>query len=410
MRNLQRIRGHASLLSNSSAAGQPAVPLAPSPPTTICLLKRRELSTATRRDAFPAPSTARLLARRPTVVRSVLLGPSDSRRLVSTRPSPPRRRGIPPFGQYPQSITEVEAADALGGATYTPAASGENLEEVGGLDDWWEDPHHWSESYDPPRPFGPTEAAGDKARLLAGLVRQALLEATAVRAMGKPKDLLKTWAVMSEEAAHGAEGPAAVAGQGDDGLRELAARLLKRLPKNVTMARDSAGAIANAAKLLGGDGQAWTEISLDEDAAFRFAVGCAQTVQWVEACVVLTDAAPGGETDPAAHRTSHPGPQAHGRRHGGRLARCYDSAPEASEARTGTAGQGGGASGAEPEDLQQESDADRQGEDGWALEGDGGRATEEGLAGDGHGTLQQECGGEMDHGQVLKGRRLVAGR
>ncbi|KAK2075229.1 hypothetical protein P8C59_009374 [Phyllachora maydis] len=272
MRNLQRIRGHASLLSNSSAAGQPAVPLAPSPPTTICLLKRRELSTATRRDAFPAPSTARLLARRPTVVRSVLLGPSDSRRLVSTRPSPPRRRGIPPFGQYPQSITEVEAADALGGATYTPAASGENLEEVGGLDDWWEDPHHWSESYDPPRPFGPTEAAGDKARLLAGLVRQALLEATAVRAMGKPKDLLKTWAVMSEEAAHGAEGPAAVAGQGDDGLRELAARLLKRLPKNVTMARDSAGAIANAAKLLGGDGQAWTEISLDEDAAFRFAV------------------------------------------------------------------------------------------------------------------------------------------
>ncbi len=101
---------------------------------------------------------------------------------------------IPTKLVYPRLTTTATAPDKVTDPGYKPAETAEELEEVGGLADWWDEPAHWGSEEGvasvvraaAPR-FGPAEKVTDPA-VLEVLVRRALVEALVVaRFAGKGK-------------------------------------------------------------------------------------------------------------------------------------------------------------------------------------------------------------------------------
>ncbi|KAK4248085.1 hypothetical protein C7999DRAFT_40714 [Corynascus novoguineensis] len=88
---------------------------------------------------------------------------------------------------YPRGIHVVRPAEEVSDPTYTPAESAENLEEVGGLADWWDEPAHWGSEgggaaqyvQTAVRPFGPADKVTDPA-VLEVLGKRAIVEALVV--------------------------------------------------------------------------------------------------------------------------------------------------------------------------------------------------------------------------------------
>lgn len=79
----------------------------------------------------------------------------------------------------PRSMGTAPRPDQIGDSTYEPAESGDGLEEVGGLEGWWENNQHWDQSVEF-RGFGPRHRVTDPA-VLEVLARQAVVEALAVQ-------------------------------------------------------------------------------------------------------------------------------------------------------------------------------------------------------------------------------------
>lgn len=84
---------------------------------------------------------------------------------------------------YPKETRTALRIDDIVDPSYTPATNAEGLEEVGGIDGWWDRPAHWGPSKNYVG-FGPTEKITDPA-VLEALTKQAVVEALAVSAQLK---------------------------------------------------------------------------------------------------------------------------------------------------------------------------------------------------------------------------------
>jgi hypothetical protein len=92
--------------------------------------------------------------------------------------------------RYKRTVAPKEK-EATGG--YTPATSGEGLEEVGGLEGWWDRPGHWGpESVY--TGFAPTTGKATNPAVLEVSVKQAVIEAVSVQQKGKHDMLVEAWA------------------------------------------------------------------------------------------------------------------------------------------------------------------------------------------------------------------------
>ncbi|KJR87760.1 uncharacterized protein SPSK_07589 [Sporothrix schenckii 1099-18] len=109
----------------------------------------------------------------------------------------------------PGAVQVAPLPGQVADSTYTPAESGAGLEEVGGLEGWWEDDRHWDPSLEF-RGFGPRAPVTDPA-VLQVLARQAVSEALAVQQQQPQNAELLT----STAWARGSDGPAALALQFD---------------------------------------------------------------------------------------------------------------------------------------------------------------------------------------------------
>ncbi|KAL2147554.1 hypothetical protein VTI28DRAFT_8809 [Corynascus sepedonium] len=99
---------------------------------------------------------------------------------------PTRRPRIKTQLVYPRGIHVVRPAEEVSDPTYTPAESAENLEEVGGLADWWDEPAHWGSEGGAAQyvqsavgPFGPADKITDPV-VLEVLGKRAIVEALVV--------------------------------------------------------------------------------------------------------------------------------------------------------------------------------------------------------------------------------------
>lgn len=156
--------------------------------------------------------------------------------------------------------------------TYIPAETGDGLEEVGGLDGWWEDNQHWDQSLEF-RGFGPQDRVADPA-VLEVLARQAVAEALAVQSQQSAELLTSSaWSRASD-------GPAALALQFDvdasgsvTGVRGDVAGVVSGL--QAESSADSAATLpteeAQALVASWAEDVSWKSISL-HDVALKFAV------------------------------------------------------------------------------------------------------------------------------------------
>ncbi|KAK0616763.1 hypothetical protein B0T14DRAFT_546876 [Immersiella caudata] len=218
MRRLQRLRGPASSLPTCSA---PSIRTSPA----AGLLKGELVASSSQ--------AHNLSARRTHLWQSSL---STQRRCLST--STPRLEKqtavaeVPEFLEeelaevnevqtdlvYPAEIKAVPRADDITDPTYVPATTAEGLEQVGGLDGWWDQPEHWGPSKQYVG-FGAAEKVTDPS-VLEVLTKQAIVEAIVMRSF--VKDITKATALMADL---GAEDQARLAGveivAGPDGTAVL---------------------------------------------------------------------------------------------------------------------------------------------------------------------------------------------
>jgi len=90
-------------------------------------------------------------------------------------PRQTRRKGLVVPGRTKVATRQEDVMDP----DYVPAEEASGLEEVGGLEDWWEKPDHWG----PDRQyhgFGPSEKVMDRA-VLEVLTKRAVIEAIVLR-------------------------------------------------------------------------------------------------------------------------------------------------------------------------------------------------------------------------------------
>lgn len=98
-----------------------------------------------------------------------------------TAPRKTRRRGIVVPGRARVATLQEDIVDP----DYVPAEDAAGLEEVGGLEDWWEKPEHWG----PERQyhgFGPSEKVMDRA-VLEVLTKRAVIEAVVLQRFSSNK-------------------------------------------------------------------------------------------------------------------------------------------------------------------------------------------------------------------------------
>lgn len=174
----------------------------------------------------------------------------------------------------PGTVQLAPLPGQIADSTYVPAESGAGLEEVGGLEGWWEDDQHWDQSLEF-RGFGPRERVTDPA-VLEVLARQAVAEALAVQQQQQNADLLTSTAW-----ARGSSGPAALELQFDlatdgtvTGVRGNVAGVVEGLTVEEAAEDVSAQLEADEAQALVAawtNDVSWKAISL-RDVALKFAV------------------------------------------------------------------------------------------------------------------------------------------
>ncbi|KAI0173037.1 hypothetical protein GGR52DRAFT_369579 [Hypoxylon sp. FL1284] len=106
---------------------------------------------------------------------------ADYRRSYTYVPPPPR--------------SYAERSDEVSDPYYVPALKGDDLETVGGMRYWWEQPDHWNNDF---AGFRPSRTVLDPAVIEAS-VRRAVVEAFALRQAGREDDLVRAWPMTGGE-------------------------------------------------------------------------------------------------------------------------------------------------------------------------------------------------------------------
>lgn len=277
---------------------------------------------------------------------------------------------------YPRAAVEVPTAQEITDPDYVPAESGDGLEEVGGLVDWWERPGHWGESKKYVG-FGPVEKVGDPA-VLEVLARRAVIEALAIKQYSKKSAKDKTAAALQAvigqeelssieevELAPGENNTVAVKDQDD--LKIVWSSLSKAAPASAPSSPSIS--IHEARRLSRTWGNEW-KAAVIQDPIVKFYVRLYPTPDPLDPShrKELTLPTTGRQTPPETHRPRphrHEAPQLH---HHWWYHRRHDQEAQAQEAgRAGRAGRNNAGAAQRPV-LPQESDAHRQGADGRSLE------------------------------------------
>ncbi|KAI1427786.1 ribosomal subunit 39S-domain-containing protein [Xylaria sp. FL1777] len=105
-----------------------------------------------------------------------------------------------PVGPYivPPERAEAARAEEVADATYTPASHATGLKTVGGLVDWWERRENWAAGGDFAG-FRPREKVVEP-QLIEAAVRRAVIEALALREVGRDDDLVGVWPTSGSKA------------------------------------------------------------------------------------------------------------------------------------------------------------------------------------------------------------------
>lgn len=430
MRGLQRLRGPASCLSTCTATA---------PRTTPFL---RQLSTSTplqHRSRPTAPrATSHLRQRNASTATTTTTTLTDAE-IVDLDPIDHEPVPIDTDLVLPGERTEADLPDQITDAEYVPATSAEGLEEVGGLDGWWDRPGTWGESkrY---QGFGPREKVMDKS-MLEVLTRQALIEAVILHQHKRPSKVTLPGPearreVLLAEITAGPDGEATIAPEVRKMVLALGRSKVERSGvAGETPAAEEQVAEAQVVEEITGQGlesedvedvagepavvshelnpvearrlmkqwdSSWKKLTL-ENPVLKFWVGCHLRTAPVQARLSSANMSTARQTH---HRTD--GPPDHGLQDDGLVdPGVHHQPPRAAdqdkEACRRARGQGAPGRPAQCHGLSQESRAGGQGEDGGSVEdyregADGSRS-----AGTGHGRLQEGGGEEMDHGRCLGG-------
>lgn len=242
MRGLQRLRGPASCLSTSTATA---------PRTTPFL---RQLSTSTPLQHRSRPTTPRATShlRQRNASTATTTTPTETEipefEFADDEPAP-----IDTDLVLPGERTEADLPDQITDAEYVPAVSAEGLEEVGGLDGWWDRPGTWGESkrY---QGFGPREKVMDKS-MLEVLTRQALIEAVILHQHKRPSKVTLPGPearreVLLAEITTGPEGEPTIAPE----VRKMVLALGRSKVEGSAVARETPAAEAQVAEKITGAG------------------------------------------------------------------------------------------------------------------------------------------------------------
>jgi len=210
-----------------------------------------------------------------------------------------------PFSRLKVANKRIFAPREKDATGYSPAATAEGLEEIGGFEGWWDREGHWGPEsvYVPYAPVARVENPD----ALEVLLRQAVLEALAVRQLpeGAEEKLLEQWAMPSNGALHralkltltvGEDGSASVEGQTDKVLQELFKYSAKQA-KRAAVARAAGNPDSlteptlfiseeSARTFVESFNDSWKEISL-ADPRLKFAV-CFPLLLHLADCSMLT--------------------------------------------------------------------------------------------------------------------------
>ncbi len=213
----------------------------------------------------------------------------------------------------PGEIVLAPRPDEVTDPSYSPATRGDTLEEVGGLEGYWEDDSRWDSSMEA-QTFGPVQRVQDPA-VLEVLARRAVVEALAVRdhSLGREAKpgLADAWGrgprgeplkALGVEVQVAGDGSASLNGDVESVLAELA---LDPSPEAATLEEEVLDA-REARELLKSWDPAWMKISL-QDNALKFAVR--RSPRRVAIAVDYsyeTDPFAGYQTHPPAYRPHYP--------------------------------------------------------------------------------------------------------
>ncbi|KAI1654915.1 ribosomal subunit 39S-domain-containing protein [Daldinia decipiens] len=108
---------------------------------------------------------------------------------------------LPPQWQAyipPPRRSYAERLDDVSDSSYVPALTADGLEKVGGLNNWWDQPKHWTSDFvgfKPPNPVLDTA-------VLETSVRRAVVEAFALKQAGREDELIKAWPIAGLDELH----------------------------------------------------------------------------------------------------------------------------------------------------------------------------------------------------------------
>ncbi|KAF3064139.1 hypothetical protein GL218_01024 [Daldinia childiae] len=98
----------------------------------------------------------------------------------------------PPRRSYAERLGDVSDS------SYVPALTADGLEMVGGLNNWWDQPEHWTSDFVGFKPLNPVL---DPA-VLETSVRRAVVEAFALKQAGREDELIKAWPIAGGDELH----------------------------------------------------------------------------------------------------------------------------------------------------------------------------------------------------------------
>ncbi|KAI1775980.1 ribosomal subunit 39S-domain-containing protein [Hypoxylon cercidicola] len=198
MRRIPRLRRPSGLSTSSSSPIAPLVGQCHPQPTAS------QIAPASHRRPVQASLQNQLLARfysadrQPTQqslsreteeARGEELGELDEEGLVTTEDQRWYTYVPPPRRSY------AERSDEVSDPSYVPAVTASGLQTVGGLQNWWDKPDHWSNDF---VAFKPSQKVLDPA-VIEVSVRRAVIEAFALRQAGREDELVRAWPIREEE-------------------------------------------------------------------------------------------------------------------------------------------------------------------------------------------------------------------
>lgn len=95
----------------------------------------------------------------------------------------------------PPQRSHAERLDEVSDPSYIPAITADGLETVGGLGNWWDKQGHWSNDF---VGFKPSQKVLDPA-VIEAAVRQAVIEAIALRQAGREDELVRAWPIRADK-------------------------------------------------------------------------------------------------------------------------------------------------------------------------------------------------------------------